>query len=325
VAQQAVGLDADEGTRRQPDRPGGRRGSSGHGTRSPLVRAEARRFYLFASPWILGFILFGGGPVVASMAISFTDWSLLDAPQWIGLDNYRTMFADDVFYLALRNTLYFGLGAVVLGVSTTFLLALLLNQKVRGIAFFRTVFYLPSVVAGIATALLWVNILHPDFGLINYALGLVGIQGPGWLTSETWAIPALVLMSVWGAGNTIVIYLAGLQGIPTTLYEAATIDGATWWGRFWHVTVPMMSPVIFFNMITGFIASLQAYVLVLVMTNGGPANATLLFGLYIYRQAFEYFNMGYAAALSWVLFLVIIVVTGLQFWLARRWVYYEAK
>ncbi len=307
------------------DADAGTAGPRGGHPRSPLARSEARRFYLFASPWILGFVLFGGGPVLASIVLSFTDWSLLDAPRWVGLDNYRTMLHDDVFYVALRNTMYFGLGAVTLGVGTTFLLAILLNQKVRGIAFFRTVFYVPSVVAGIATALLWVNILHPDFGLLNYLLGLVGIQGPGWLTSESWAIPALILMSVWGAGNTIVIYLAGLQGIPVTLYEAATIDGASWWGRFWHVTVPMMSPVIFFNMITGFIASLQAYVLVLVMTNGGPANATLLFGLYIYRQAFEYFHMGYAAALSWVLFLVIIAVTGLQFWLARRWVYYEAK
>jgi len=307
----------DDGTGDQPRR--GRR------RQSPLVRAEARRFYWFASPWILGFVLFGGGPVVASALISFTNWSLLSSPKWIGLDNYRQMAKDPVFYVSMRNTLYFGLGSVLLGVVTSFLIAILLNQKVRGMAFFRTVFYLPSVVAGIATALLWVNILHPDFGLVNYVLGLVGIQGPGWLTSETWAIPALILMSVWGAGNTIVIYLAGLQGIPTTMYEAATIDGASWWGRFWHVTVPMMSPVIFFNLITGFIASLQAYVLVLVMTNGGPANASLLFGLYIYRQAFEYFHMGYAAALSWILFVVIIAVIGVQFWLARRWVHYESN
>lgn len=263
--------------------------------------------------------------MVASALISFTDWSLLSSPHWVGLDNYRQLIRDPVFYVSLRNTLYFGVGSVLLGVVTSFLIAILLNQNVRGLAFFRTVFYLPSVVAGIATALLWVNILHPDFGLINYLLGLIGIQGPGWLASEAWAIPALILMSVWGAGNTIVIYLAGLQGIPTTLYEAATIDGAGWWRRFWHVTVPMMSPVIFFNLITGFIASLQAYVLVLVMTNGGPANATLLFGLYIYRQAFEYFNMGYAAALSWILFVVIIAVIGAQFWLARRWVYYESR
>lgn len=306
------------------DAPGSNR-QLAHG-RSPLVRAEARRFYWFVSPWIIGFILFGGGPVVASLILSFTDWSLLEKPSWIGLDNYRTMLQDDVFYVALRNTMYFGLGSVALGVTTSFVLAILLNQKVRGIAFFRTVFYLPSVVAGIATALLWVNILHPDFGMINYFLGLLGVENPpGWLTSEEWAIPALILMSVWGSGNTIVIYLAGLQGIPPTLYEAATIDGASWWGRFWHVTVPMMSPVIFFNMITGFITSLQAYVLVLVMTDGGPANATMLFGLYIYKQAFEFFNMGYAAALSWALFILIIGVTGVQFRLARRWVYYEAK
>ncbi|WP_406054388.1 carbohydrate ABC transporter permease [Kribbella sp. NBC_00889] len=291
---------------------------------SKLARREERAFYGFASPWILGFILFGGGPVVAALLLSFAHWSLLSTPSWAGLANYRKMFADPLFYKSIVNTIYFGAGSVCLGVVTSFLLAILLNQKVRGLGFFRTVFYLPSVVAGVATAILWVNILQPDSGLINSFLRFFGIEGPGWLVDEHWAIPGLILMSVWGAGNTIVIYLAGLQSISPTLYEAARIDGAGWWDRFWNVTVPMMSPVIFFNVVTSLIASLQAYTLVLVMTEGGPNNATLMLGLYIYRQAFEYFDMGYAAALSWAMFALIGVATALQFVLARRWVHYDA-
>lgn len=291
---------------------------------SKLARREARAFYGFASPWIIGFILFGGGPVVAALLLSFAHWSLLSTPSWAGFANYHKMFADPLFYKSIVNTIYFGAGSVCLGVVTSFLLAILLNQKVRGLGFFRTVFYLPSVVAGVATAILWVNILQPDSGLINSFLRFFGVKGPGWLVDEHWAIPGLILMSVWGAGNTIVIYLAGLQSISPTLYEAARIDGAGWWSRFWHVTVPMMSPVIFFNVVTSLIASLQAYTLVLVMTEGGPNNATLMLGLYIYRQAFEYFDMGYAAALSWAMFALIGVATALQFVLARRWVHYDA-
>ena len=289
------------------------------------ARKEEREFYLFISPWIIGFILFGGGPIVASFLLSFTDWTLLASPNWIGLENYRQLINDPLFFVTLWNTLYYAAGSVLLGVVLAFFLALLLNQKVRGVAIFRTIFYLPSVVAGIATAILWINILHPDFGLINYALSWFGIQGPGWLVSETWVMPALILMSLWGAGGTMIIYLAGLQSIPEYLYEAAAIDGAGAMRKFWHVTVPMMSPVIFFNLVVGFIVSLQAFVLILVMTDGGPANASLVYGLYLYRTAFENFEMGYASALSWVLFVVIMMITAIQFYAARRWVYYEGE
>jgi len=279
---------------------------------------------------MIGFVLFGGGPVVASLVISFTNWSLLAPPTWAGLANYQKLVADPLFYKSLVNTLYFGLGSVALGITTSFLLAILLNQRVRGVGFFRTVFYLPSVVAGVATAVLWVNILNPDYGLLNTLLGYVGIKGPGWLIDPNWAIPGLILMAVWGSGNTIVIYLAGLQNVSPSLYEAATLDGAGWWRRFWSVTVPQMSPVIFFNLVTGLIASFQSYALVLVMTSGGgrgggggPNNSTLMLGLYIYQQAFQSFNMGYASALSWAMFLVIGIVLGVQFMLSRRWVHYE--
>jgi len=288
-----------------------------------MARREEREFYLFISPWIIGFILFGAGPIIASALISFTNWSLLSSPQWIGVANYRRLAGDPLFLITLRNTLYYAIGSVGLGVVLSFLLALLLNQKVWGMALFRTIFYLPSVVSGIAVALLWINILHPDFGLLNYALGQFGIQGPGWLLSPTWVMPSLILMSLWGAGGGMVIYLAGLQSIPEHLYEAASLDGAGPLRKFWNITVPMMSPVIFFNCIVGFISSLQAFVLILVMTNGGPANASLVYGLYLYRNAFQNFDMGYASAMAWVLFVVIITITAIQFRLAQRWVHYE--
>ncbi|MEQ7008986.1 sugar ABC transporter permease [Actinopolymorpha sp. B17G11] len=292
---------------------------------APLARREARRFHLFALPWLIGFIFFTGGPIVASIVISLTKWELLSSPEWIGLDNYRRLLTDPDFYVALKNTVYFGAGSALVGVVFNFVLALMLNMKVRGQAIFRTIIYMPSVLSGIATALLWIHVLHPDYGLINHLLAYVGIQGPGWLVDEAWAIPGLVIMSVWTAGNAMVIFLAGLQGVPPSLYEAAEIDGAGWWGRFRHVTVPMMSPVIFFNMIVGFIGSLQAFTLVLFMTGGGPANATLVLGLYVYRYAFQYFDMGYASTIAWALFLLIIIFTAAQFWLARRWVHYEFK
>jgi multiple sugar transport system permease protein len=296
-----------------------------------MARREERAFYLFIALWIIGFILFDGGPIVASFLVSFTDWSLLSTPKWVGLANYATMAGDMFFRVAIWNSIYYGVGTVSLGVVTSFLLALLLNQSVFGIAFFRTIFYLPSVVSGIAVAILWTNILHPDFGLINYILRSIGIANPpGWLSSPQWAMPALIMMSLWSVGGSMVIYLAGLQSVPQHLYEAAEIDGAGPWGKFWNVTVPMMSPVIFYNLIVGFIASIQNFVQILIMTTGtnnpnggGPANATLVIGLYLYRQGFLLFNMGYASALAWVLLLVIILFTAAQFKLAKYWVFYE--
>ncbi|WP_410791140.1 carbohydrate ABC transporter permease [Kribbella sp. C-35] len=293
--------------------------------RSPLARREGRLFHLFALPWLIGFIFFTGGPIVASLVISFTKWELLSAPEWVGLGNYRELLADANFLIAVKNTVYFGAGSAICGVIFNFVLALMLNLKVRGQGIFRTIIYLPSVLSGIATALLWVNVLHPDYGLVNHLLGLVGIQGPGWLLDKNWAIPGLIMMSVWTTGNAMVIFLAGLQGVPTQLYEVAELDGAGWWGRFWHVTVPMVSPIIFFNLIVAFIGSLQAYSLILFMTDGGPDNATLVLGLYVYRYAFQYFQMGYASTIAWALFFMIIVFTAIQFAVARRWVHYENK
>jgi multiple sugar transport system permease protein len=292
-----------------------------------LARREERQFYLFISLWIIGFVLFDAGPIVASLIVSFTNWSLLEAPKWIGIANYQKMIGDQFFYIAIWNSLYYGIASVGLGLIVSFLLALLLNQKVPGIALFRTIFYLPSVVSGIAVAILWIMILNADFGLLNTALGWIGIKGPGWLIQPQWTKPALILMSLWqGAGGSMVIYLAGLQSVPTHLYEAAEIDGAGPWGKFWNVTVPMMSPIIFYNLIVGFIASLQGFVLVLIMTTDGrPANAALMIGLYLYRQAFVFFNIGYASAIAWVLLMVIMLFTAAQFYLAKYWVFYEGE
>jgi len=284
---------------------------------------ETALFYLLISPWLLGLLVLSVGPIVASILISLTDWSMMETPQWIGLANYRRMLADPLLWQSLRNTIIFSVASVGLGLVSNLAIAVLLNQRVRLLGVFRTIFYLPSVVAGVSTAILWITILDPNYGLVNYVLGLVGIQGPGWLQSEQWVIPGLVLMSVWGSGNTVVIFLAGLQGIPDTLLDAARIDGAGALRRFWHVTVPMVSPIIFFAMVTGFIGSLQAYTLVLLMTQGGPANASLMIGLYVYQNAFQFFDLGYASALSWVVFLLILVITAIQFLGARRWVHYE--
>ena len=292
-----------------------------------LARHEERQFYLFISLWIIGFVLFDAGPIVASLIVSFTDWSLLSAPKWIGIANYQKMIGDQFFYIAIWNSLYYGIASVGLGLIVSFLLALLLNQKVPGIALFRTIFYLPSVVSGIAVAILWIMILNADFGLLNTALGWIGIKGPGWLIQPQWTKPALILMSLWqGAGGSMVIYLAGLQSVPIHLYEAAEIDGAGPWSKFWNVTVPMMSPIIFYNLIVGFIASLQGFVLVLIMTTDGrPANAALMIGLYLYRQAFVFFNIGYASAIAWVLLMVIMLFTAAQFYFAKFWVFYEGE
>ena len=296
-----------------------------------LAKREAREFYIFVMPWIIGLILFDFGPIVASLVIGLTDWSLLDTPSFIGLQNFVTMFKDPLFFTALWNSAYYGFFSVGLGLMVSFSLALLLNQKVVGMPLFRTIFYLPSVVSGIAVALLWSNILHPDFGLLNTMLSWIGIKGPGWLSAPAWSKPSLILMSLWAAGGSMVIYLAGLQSVPAHLYEAAEIDGAGPWQKFKTVTVPMMSPVIFYNLIVGVIASLQNFVLVLIMTQGlssqpgGPANSTMMYGLYLYLNAFSFLRMGYASALAWVLLIIIIVITTMQFRLARNWVFYEGE
>jgi multiple sugar transport system permease protein len=288
------------------------------------ARREAIAFHLFAAPWIIGFLVFTLGPMVASFLLSFTAYDIITPARWVGFDNYRTMFTSDgLVWHALRVTVIYSLVAVPLGLVISFLVALLLNQKVRGIYLYRTLFYLPAILPQVPVALLWLWIFNPQFGILNNLLGIVGITGPQWLFSEFWVLPALILMSLWGVGGSMVIYLAGLQGIPVHLYEAVEVDGGNWWARFRHVTVPMMSPVIFFNLVTGIIASMQTFTWAYVMTQGGPNNASLFYGLYLYNNAFQYFKMGYASALAWLIFVIILLMTLLVFRSSPLWVYYE--
>jgi len=292
-----------------------------------MARREEREFYLFITPWLIGFLLFSLIPILASLFISMSEWSMLSAPTWKGLSNYIHIFGHDpLFQKTLTNTLYYTCLSVPLGIVLAMLIAILLNQKVRGMTLFRTIFYIPSLVTGVSVAVLWAWLLNPQFGLVNHFLmTFFHIKGPEWLFNTKTAMPAMILMSLWGIGGSMVIYLAGLQGIPEHLYEAAEIDGAGAVGRFFNITVPMLTPTIFFNLIMGIIGSMQTFTQFFVMTNGGPANATLVYVLYLYRQAFQYFQMGYACALAWILFLVILLVTLLQFWGAGRWVYYEGQ
>jgi len=288
--------------------------------------------YLFISPWLIGFILFALGPICLSLLMSFTRWSLLSPPQWVGLENYHeALFHDPLVYKSLWNTAYYTLFSVPMGTVVALLLALLLNQKLKGIRLFRTIFFLPSVTNMVAVSILWMWIFNPEFGLINRALAMIGVNGPLWLQSEAWAKPALILMSLWGVGGGMIIMLAALQGIPPQLYEAAELDGARWWRRFRHITLPMISPALFFNLIMNTIGSFQVFTQAFVMTpssaegsEGGPNNATLFFVLYLYKKAFQQFKMGYASTLAWLLFLIILFFTVLQFALSRRWVYYES-
>jgi multiple sugar transport system permease protein len=294
---------------------------------------EKRRWlwaYAFISPWLIGFAVFTLGPMLVSLYYSFTDFNIIDAPVWTGLANYQKLFfGDPLFWHALKRTLYFAGLALPLGLVFGFFLAILLNQDVPGVNLWRTMFFLPSVIAGVAVAILWVRIFNPQVGILNPFLeNVFGIQNPpGWLNDPDWAMPSLVLISLWGIGGSMIIYLAGLQGIPTTLYEVAKIDGANSWQRFRFVTLPLMTPVIFYNLVLGLIAAFQYFTEVYVATggDGGPVRSTLVYNLYLYQTAFRFFDMGYASALAWILFLIVLVATLLVFRSSAMWVYYEAE
>jgi multiple sugar transport system permease protein len=259
------------------------------------------------------------------LALSFTEYQIVAPPKFVGFANYVRMFTADVsFWAALRVTFTFAIVAVPLQLAGGLLVALLMNQKVPGQTLWRTVYYLPNVVAGVSVAMLWVWIFHSQFGLINLVLRVVfNIQGPAWLGHPNWALTALIIMSLWSVGSSMIVNLAGLQGIPSELYEAAAIDGATWWHKFWKVTLPMLSPVLFFNLVMGVIGTFQYFTNAYVMTGGGPGRATLFYNLYLYTNAFQYYKMGYASALAWVMFLIILAFTLLIFKSSPMWVYYE--
>lgn len=293
-----------------------------------MRRREAIEGYLFISPWIIGFIAFVGGPLLASMYLSFNKYNILRPPVFIGLQNYIYAFTkDELFLPAIVRTFYFALLSVPLALAGSLAFAILLNQKLQGTTWWRTMFFLPTLTPLVAAALLWRWMLNPDVGLVNYLLAQVGIQGPGWLASTKWAIPSLVLMGLWASvgGSRMIIFLAGLQDVPRELLESAEIDGAGTWAKFRHVTLPMITPVVFFNLVLGIIFALRAFEAAFVATNGGPARATWFISLHIYQNAFVSFDMGYASALSWVLFMILFAITFIQFRLSGRWVFYAGE
>lgn len=273
----------------------------------------------------MGFMAFTLIPIALSFYYSLCDYSLLQSAAFVGLENYRGLAADTVFWKSLRNTLYYAAMALPAGMLVSLGLALLLNVGIKGQAFYRTIIFLPSLVPVVASSMLWLWLFNARLGLINVLLCRIGIVGPPWLASTTWAMPALVIMGLWGAGHTVVIYLAGLQDVPRELYEAAEIDGAGALGRLFHVTLPMISPVIFFNLIMAIIGTLQAFAAPYIMTGGGPARSTYFFTMYLYDNAFRFLKMGYASAMAWIQLVLVLILTGIAFWSSKRWVHYQGK
>lgn len=280
----------------------------------------------FISPWLFGFLFFTLGPMLTSLWLSFNKYDLVKA-EFVGVENYRRILqTDPLFWKSLSNTVLYAVFTVPLGIVGSLALALLLNQKVRGIPLFRTFFYLPSLVPAVAGALVWSWVFNADNGVLNQALGFFGFPHIQWLQDERYTLTAFILMSLWGVGGQrMIIFLAGLQGIADSYYEAARIDGATTTQQFRHVTLPLLSPVMFFNLVLGGIGAFQVFTSAYIMTGGGPNNASLFYALYLFRNAFEYFKMGKASALAWLLFLIILALTLIQFAQGRKWVFYESE
>jgi len=299
------------------------------GAQTHMQTRQAVWGYLFALPWILGLIIFFGGPILASAYFSLTEYAVLDAPKFIGLANYaRAFYRDDLFWPSLGRTFQF----TVLFVPTTIIgslaLAVLLNQKLRGTALFRTLFYIPNLIPAVALTVLWISILQPRLGPMNMLLRALGVADPpGWLMTQDTALYSVTLINVWAAlgGNTMLIFLAGLQGIPQEYYEAAAIDGASSWSKFRQITLPMLTPTIFFNLMLAIIAALKVFTTAWVATQGGPSYATWFFVLHIYNEAFQNFRMGYGSALAWILAVILILFTLIQVYSSRRWVYYDGN
>lgn len=302
-----------------------------------LARIEARWFWFFISPWIVGLIVFRGGPILASLFLSFTEYNVAEPPVWINLENYTRLLSDDIFYKSLRVSGLYTLLAVPLGIVVSLIMAIMLNQKgVPFLGVFRTLYYIPALVAGsVAVAFLFQWLLNPSFGIVNYIIALLvgdegviplGLSGPRWFFDPDWVVPSFVLMSLWGFGASMLIYLAGLQGVPTALYEAARIDGAGVFRRFFSVTLPMISPVVLFTFITGMIGSFQVFTPAYIVSGGvgGPAYASMFYVLYLYLNAFRRYRFGYASTQAWFLFIIILILTIVALRVSRRAVYYEA-
>ncbi len=294
-----------------------------HQQRRSVLWTERRDAYLFILPWMIGFVIFTAGPMLGSLYISFTRWEIVTPSVWVGLDQYQRLFADDRFYLSLWNTAFYVFLGVPLHLALALLAALAMNMNLKGIRIYRTLYYVPSLTPAVANSILWLWIFHPQWGLANAFLQWFGLEGLYWLQDPKLAKPSFIIMSFWTIGGQMVILLAGLKGIPQQLYEAAAIDGANTWHRFWNVTLPMLTPALFFNLIIAIIGAFQVFTQAYIMTEGGPNYATLFYLLYLYRMAFENFRMGYASAMAWVLFVIILFFTLIQFRLSDRWVFYE--
>ncbi|OOE13183.1 carbohydrate ABC transporter permease [Fictibacillus arsenicus] len=283
--------------------------------------------YLFIAPWIIGFLFLMLGPLLFSLYTSFTNYNITSEMEFIGLENYKRMFtADQLFWTSLWNTLYYVLFSVPVTTAGAILLAVLLNQRVPGMKWYRTLYYLPAVLSGVAVYLLWMQLLSPSTGLVNTALSWFGIKGPAWLFNPDWTKPALILMKLWSVGGGMLLYLASLQGVPKTMYEAADIDGAGSLQKFFYITIPMITPVIFFDVVTSLIGGFQIFQEAYVMTengDGGPINSLLFYNLHMWNNAFEMFNMGYASSMAWVLFVIVMILTVLNLKLGKKWVYYD--
>jgi multiple sugar transport system permease protein len=292
---------------------------------SAAHRREAITFYLLVLPWVIGFIVFFAYPTLRSLYLSFTHYQIGREPIFVGLDNFARLAQDKDFWQALKVTTLYVLGSVPGSTVIAIGIAMLLAQQIRGISVWRTIYFLPSVVAPVAVAILWSFVFNPEYGLINTLLRYIGIEGPGWVSSQDWALPSLIFMSWWTVGGQVIIYLAGLKNIPKELYEVAEIDGAGPWAKFWNITIPMLSPTIFFNLVLGFIAAFQIFEGPLVLTEGGPNDATLTYMLNLYEQAFELGSLGYASALAWILFILIMALTAVIIRSSSLWVYYESE
>ena len=291
-----------------------------------MTRRNLRNGLLFISPWVVGFVLFILYPVVASFYYSLTRYNLMTPPQWVGLGNYQDLiFDDDLFITAIKNTLYFVALAVPLGIVFSLSTALLLNAKMRGISVFRTIYYLPTLVPAVASSIIFIMLLNPQFGVVNTLIRSLGLSAPGWISDPAWAKPALIMMSLWGTGGSMIIFLAALQDVPEQLIEAAILDGANAWRRFLNVTLPMISPALLFNVIMGLIGGFQVFTSAYVMTDGGPNNSTLFYALLLYRNAFRYFKMGYASAMAWILFVITLIFTLIVMRSSARMVYYGGE
>lgn len=290
---------------------------------SPIQRRRDLAGYLFIAPALIGFLAFCLVPIGYSLYISFHEWNMVTEPVFVGLANFQELLEDGLAWQSLKVTLYYTLLGVPLSNIFALIMALLLNTNVRGRSIFRTIFYIPAIVPAVAASALWMFIFNPFNGLLNSIVGLLGLPKQQWIYSAQQVIPCMAVMAAWGSGSTMVIYLAGLQGIPAHLYEPADLDGASWFQKFIHITLPLLSPVIFYNLVMGIIGSMQAFTQGYIMTNGGPNNASMFFVLLLYNRAFEYSKMGMACAMAWVLFVLIGILTAVNFYVSNRWVYYE--